>query len=119
MNSIDISHVPSPDPDKLWRFELFGAPQTICISPFVSLEVARTLIDPMPRVGAYCKMRVQFPSSDVPVTLKDWLWLDMPCVALRTSDNEPLITFTLRSVNPVKIQVTAHPSAQHISKQPS
>jgi hypothetical protein len=86
MDSIDIGHVPPPNPEYFWDF-------TINQSRVV-IEFHTSI-----RLVGLCERAAQFSMScvDHPV-VEDWLKMDRPCVALRLLNGEPYVTLTLRKL---------------------
>jgi len=101
MDSVDIGHVPPPNPDCFWDF---------------TINQSRVLIDfnTSIRLIGLCERAAQFSMSIVDKgTVEDWLKSDRPCVALRFPSGEPYVTLTLRKLEGSKayLQVTANPKA--------
>lgn len=103
MNSTDIAHVPPPNPEFFWPFES-GQERTVIVEPLCTLKFVRAESD---------RVWVRLTLSTLSASVWDWLNLDRPCVALRTKLGEPLVTFTLRVVDPaaqtMSLQVTVNP----------
>ena len=104
MDSIDVSHVPPPDPATYWEFRL-GRVLLLCEKPHISLRVTHVERD---RAGMTMEHEIYSGGRD---HVHDFLNLDKPCVAISLLDGQPAITLTLRKTEYGKawIQVTAHP----------
>ena len=103
MDSFDIGHVPPPNPEFFWPFEA-NQERTVVIEPLCILKFVLAEND---------RVWVQLKLSTLKSPVEDWLNLNRPCVALRTREGEPLVTFTLRVVDPtaqtMSLQVTVNP----------
>lgn len=109
MDSIDIGHVPPPNPENFWRL---NAGQERTISGDGRTKLA--LLESEPASG---RAKIRFFHSPPGVNIAtatvvdDWLNLHKPCVVLRTEAGEPALTLTLRVVQraSVALQGTYNP----------
>jgi hypothetical protein len=101
MNSIDIAHVPPPNPKTFWGFKV--SERRVVWDQIASL----TLIEILEK-GARFEMELQGRK------LVDVLNLNKPCVAIRHASGVPLVTLTLRKIDPdsAYLQVTVNPALE-------
>jgi hypothetical protein len=97
VDSLDIGHVPPPDPANYWEFDI-GKELVVARGPRVTLTLHEV------RAG---QVFVEMVFRDQLVA--DWLNLDRPCVALRDPGGTPSLTLTLRKVEGSKawLQISA------------
>lgn len=105
MNWKDTSHVPAPEPKKFWDFA--PGEKFVLVSGGARISfwsVSLMLLELESR-------RARFLMTVDGRELKDWLQLNVPVVALKTPDDEPAVTLTLREVRDGKafLQVTHNP----------
>lgn len=100
MKSIDVSHVPAPDPAYFWWFEKNNK---LNVTNDGKLSLQLIAID-APNNRAMFNLIV----NDKPI--RDYLEIDAPCVAIRTESLIPMLTLTLREIaaEKVAVQVTAN-----------
>jgi hypothetical protein len=104
MDSIDTSHVPTPDPNNFWSFALYQ-PRMIGVNPYIDMVVTR-----IEEERAW--VEVSFDLGGGTQKVSDWLNLDKPCVAFRDPIGIPRLTFTLRAADPkngvAQFQITSN-----------
>lgn len=110
MDSVNIGHVPPPNPENYWDFKV--GQTRVLIDMTTSLRLIEVDFVTGPR-ARFAMSSIHFP------TQVDWLNLDRPCVAIAMPDGEPGITVTLRKIevnigssldNKAWLQVTANPN---------
>jgi hypothetical protein len=106
LDSIDVAHVPEPDPDKYWEFQLGKKIMVAGPTPYFSLELSRLE-----------SRRALFLATVDGERVSDWLNLNKPCVALRDLAGNPAVTITFREQRDGKayLQITAAP---HLATMP-
>jgi hypothetical protein len=114
MDSIDIGHVPPPDPENFW--DLVPGQHRTLIKDHATLKLLTI------QQEGYDDARAEVALFIGGHTVIDWLNQDRPCVALRLVNGEPYVTLTLRKVTyddtprglPIVkayLQVTVNPKA--------
>lgn len=112
MDSLDVAHVPPPDPRSYWNL---ATGQEVEIGERMFLKLLRT------EVGSVRRAWVGFSLDNK--TVYDWLNLDKPCVAIRKNSGAPWLTITLRALfinsndqASASFQVTVDPKAEVVPR---
>lgn len=107
--SIDVSHVPPPNPDNFWSFAV-GRPRVIGVRPLLTFRVDALFAD---HVDGTQVLGSQVVAGE--------LWLDMPVVITRSRDGSPQVTLVLREVDETaclaRVQVLAVQGMRQMSQQ--
>ncbi len=108
--SIDVRHVPVPDPENLWPFQAAES-RTIGISGDDTVSVFR--------VNAIHDTWIQGTQTLGAQTVEGELHLNRPVVIERSAAGETLVTLTLRRIADGKayIQVTVNPKLRQGRRQ--